>query len=207
MESCSASKWISLVCAMALVSCFPAIASSLYVYGDQFDLRIPADIDSSKGWMDDAVVEIPDHLTIIDLDVGINVTHTQVFDLQIFLESPAGKRICLNMYNPFDEYFEGENYTDTIFDDEALLSIKEGEVPFTGRFRPMEPYELSAFDGQDAFGPWRLQIYDAFYADIGTLNSVDLMVTAIESPTLAVLTVSRSPGLRSASCSRPSWEL
>jgi hypothetical protein len=124
MESCSSSKWIVLSCAMTLVSCFPAIASSLYVYGDQFDLRIPADIDSSKGWMDDAVVEIPEHLTIVDLDVGITVTHTQVFDLQIFLQSPAGTRICLNMYNPFDEYFEGENYIDTIFDDEASLCIK-----------------------------------------------------------------------------------
>ena len=139
--------------------------------------------------MTDAVIKIPDHFVISDLDTGISLTHTNVFDLQIFLQSPAGTRICLNMFDFKKEFSVYPNYTNTIFDDEALFSIKEGDAPFTGRFRPLEPYKLSKFDGQDAYGSWRLQIYDAFYWDTGTFNRFELMITAPEPATAVLLTI------------------
>jgi subtilisin-like proprotein convertase family protein len=162
-------------------------AGHVHIYSGNFNLRIPAELSNSKGWMADAVIKVPDHLVISDLDTGISLTHTNVFDLQIFLQSPAGTRICLNMYN-YDEFFVGENYTNTVFDDEALLSIKEGNAPFTGRFRPVEPYKLSKFDGQDAYGSWRLQIYDAWDWDTGTFNRFELTITAPEPATAVLLT-------------------
>jgi subtilisin-like proprotein convertase family protein len=108
--------------------------------------------------MYDAVIDIPEHFNISDLDVSINLTHSNVFDLQVFLVSPSGTVVCLNMYNP-DEFFEGGDYINTIFDDEAGTPIGQGEPAFTGRFRPRD--SLAAFDGQDAYGLWRLRIYDA----------------------------------------------
>lgn len=157
-------------------------ARTIYTYGGDFDLPI-----SDKSWMPDAVIDVGDHYTIHDLDVGITVTHTRVFDLQIFLQNPDGtKRICLNMYN-FDEYFEGANYTNTIFDDEAEIPIEQAEPPFTGRFRPIWPYELSAFDDQDAYGTWHLQIYDSWQWDTGTLNSFEIIVTTPEPATAILL--------------------
>ncbi|MCJ7692318.1 MAG: proprotein convertase P-domain-containing protein, partial [Sedimentisphaerales bacterium] len=113
-------------------TCF-ATPGNIYSY--EFDLPIPAETDSSIGWMDEALLEVPDHIIICDIDVGISVTHTNVFDLQIFLQSPSGTRICLNMYDSFEGFFAGENYTNTIFDDEAQSSISQAEPPFTGRFR------------------------------------------------------------------------
>ena len=115
------------------------------------------------------------------------MTHTNVFDLQIFLQSPAGTRICLNRYD-FHEFFEGANYTQTIFDDEAELSIKQAEAPFTGSFRPIEPYKLSEFDGEDNYGIWRLQIYDAWDWDTGTLDSFELIIATPE-PAVAVFLI------------------
>lgn len=173
-----------------------SFANSVHIYSGQFDLRIPAkpanpNEPDSRGWMNDAVINVPEHLTISDLDVCINLTHTNVIDLQIFLQSPTGKTICLNMFDVYDldKFPVGENYKDfkdTIFDDEAQAFVKEGEAPFTDRFRPIEPYRLSAFDGQDAFGLWRLRIYDAFYFDTGRLNSVELIITAVEPPKVTV---------------------
>jgi subtilisin-like proprotein convertase family protein len=136
--------------------------------------------------MADAVINVPDHFIITDLDVGINLTHTNVFDLQLSLQGPVGTRICLNMYD-YDEFFIGANYTNTIFDDEAMLSIKDGVAPFTGRFRPLEPYKLSQFDGEDAFGSWRLQIYDAYWSDTGTFNHLELTITTPEPATFFLL--------------------
>ena len=173
---------------------FPVFAGPVYIYSGQFDLPIPrpdsSDPDISKGWMTDAVIEIPDHFTIHDLDIRISITHTNVFDLQIFLQSPAGTRLCLNMYNPFDEYFEGENYTQTIFDDEAETAIEQAEPPFTGRFRPKAidaANLLEIFDGQDSYGLWQLQIYDAFYWDTGNLDSFELIITVPEPATAILL--------------------
>lgn len=136
--------------------------------------------------MTDAIIDVPKHFTIYDLDVGINLTHTNVFDLQIFLQSLSGRRILLNMYDFKKEFSEYPNYTNTIFDDEAQFSIEEAEAPFTGRFRPKAlgvGNRLNVFDGQDAFGAWRLQIYDAWYYDTGELESFELIITVPELAT------------------------
>jgi len=160
-------------------------AEPVYTYGDEFDLQIPADSNSSQGWMVDAEIEVPDNLTIADLDIGISLTHDSVFDLQIIIESPSGTTATLNMYNPSDEYIEGEDYIDTIFDDEAESPIGEAEPPFPGRYQPEDP--LSVFDGEDAQGTWRLHIYDAYYADTGSLDSFELIITIPEPATAALL--------------------
>lgn len=163
-----------------------------YYYEGQFHLPIPAAPGATKGWMTDAVLDVPDHVAIADLDVTITLTHTNVFDLQLFLQSPSGTRVLLNMYDPFTGYFNGDDYDHTIFDDEAAVAIQEGLPPFAGRFRPLIPGTLSSFDGQDAYGPWRLQIYDAFYADTGQLDTFGLFITTtptIPVPTALVLAV------------------
>ncbi|UCG60278.1 MAG: proprotein convertase P-domain-containing protein [Phycisphaerales bacterium] len=177
------------IASLAVLFCARACGQPVHVYSGLFDLRIPADPDSSKGWMSDAVIEVPDHLGIVDLDIGITLTHTKVLDLQIFVESPSAERLCLNMYNPFDEYFEGEDYIQTIFDDEAGTPIEEATPPFTGRFSPLSPGRLDVFDDEDAFGLWRLQIYDAFYADVGQLDSFQLLITVPEPATVVLFLV------------------
>ena len=167
----------------------PVFAGPTIIYGGDFDLQIPAHPDNSRGWMDDAVIEIPDHFTIYDLDVGINLTHTKAFDLQIFLQGPDGTTLSLNAYNPNNEFFQGADYSQTIFDDEAQNNIDESQPPFTGRFRPDAGSLLEIFDGQDAYGPWRLQIYDAYHHDTGTLDSFELTITVPEPATVVLLTL------------------
>ncbi len=192
MDARNAVQRIGAILIIVAGACGGAVyAGHVHIYSGDFNLRIPAEPNSSKGWMTDAIIEVSDHFVISDLDTGINLTHTSVFDLQIFLQSPTEKKICLNMYDPFDEFFVGANYTNTIFDDEALFSIKEAEAPFTGRFRPIEPYKLSKFDGENAYGYWHLQIYDAFYNDTGTFNRFELMITtpAPEPATAILLTL------------------
>ncbi len=165
MDARNAAQHIVAILVIAVVGAFPVFADSVYIYSGDFNLSIPSldepESEFGAGWMDDAIIEVGVHHIIHDIDVGINLTHTNVFDLQIFLQSPAGTQLSLNMYN-LDEYFEGANYTNTIFDDEAELPIEQGEAPFTGRFRPTAGSLLQVFDGQDSFGLWRLQIYDAW---------------------------------------------
>ncbi len=166
-------------------------AGSVHIYSGNFDLPLLDPIGPGSA-MTKAVIEIPDHFVIEDLDVQINITHTNVFDLQLFLQNPANtSRVCLNMFDFKKEFSVYPNYTDAIFDDEAMLSIKEGEAPFTGRFRPVDvdPYnKLSKFDGEDIYGSWLLQIYDMWPTDTGALNSFELMITTPEPASAILLT-------------------
>ena len=183
----------SFVIVLALLSGAVSVgtgrAETIRFYGGSFDLAIPADPEATKGWMNDAIIEIPDHFAVMDLDVSVSLTHTKVFDLQLSLTSPSGTTVLLNSYDPFTGYFEGQDYQQTVFDDEAAVSIAEGTAPFSGRYRPVGEAALSAFDGEDAFGTWRLRIYDAHYVDTGSLASFGLTLTTPEPATAMILLV------------------
>jgi subtilisin-like proprotein convertase family protein len=187
MEARRREQWSVAILLGVGAFCLPVFAGQVYKYEGEFNLQIPADPDSSKGWMANAVIEIDFHLTIFDLDVGITLTHSNIFDLQISLQSPDGTSLLLNMYNPDNEFFQGADYSQTIFDDEALTPIGQAQPPFTGRFRPDAGNLLEIFDGQDAYGPWQLQIYDAYYHDTGTLDSFELTITTPEPATMVLL--------------------
>lgn len=175
------------------------MAETVWFYGGSFDLTIPADPEKTRGWMDDAIVEVPDHFIIEDLDVSVSLAHTNVFDLRLSLTSPSGTTVLLNSYDPFTDYFEGQDYQQTVFDDEAVASIVDGRPPFEGRYRPVGDDVLSAFDGEDAFGSWRLGIYDAHYVDTGSLTAFGLAITAPEPATAVILLL----GLGIAGLSKP----
>src|SRR5439155_14431081 len=69
---------------------------------------------------------------------------------------------------------EGDNFTNTKFDDGAAVGIADGHAPFTGSFRPESP--LSAFDGKNARGAWRLVVEDREMGDSGKIVSWSLMI-------------------------------
>jgi subtilisin family serine protease/subtilisin-like proprotein convertase family protein len=109
---------------------------------------------------------VDEHLPITDLNVELNISHTWVGDLNIYLFNVSTGLIVSLAQNRGGG---GENYEDTIFDDEALLHISQGDAPFHGSFRPEG--SLATFDGLDAYGGWTLWIEDYYAGDVGTLNS------------------------------------
>lgn len=172
---------------------FPVFAGQVHIYGGEFDLPIPANPDDTKGWMADAIIEIPHHFIISDLDVRINLTHKALFDLQILLQSPAGTNVLLNPAGNLAFIVRGEDgrltayggSVEWFFDDEADVSIEEATEPFVGAFRPV--WNLSLFDNEDACGSWRLRIEDWWQADTGTLDSFELIITTPEPATAILL--------------------
>ena len=192
METRTAVKWIEAVViilagAWHLCPCDGAIV----VYGGSFDLPIPApdapEAALGKGLMKDAIIQITDHITIDDIAVMLNIQHTSAFDLQMSLKNPAGS-VCRLTSPDFSNFFSGADYIATVFDDQADTPIEQGRPPFTGRFRPLQGYSLAAFTGRDAFGTWRLKIYDAYENDTGRLTSFQLIITSVPEPgSMAIL--------------------
>jgi len=179
---------IVVVLALALPFGSSASAELGLIYGGSFDLRIPAS-GSGKAWMASAVVNVPDNFTVVDLDVAVTLNHTSAFDLELVLRGPDGTRLRLNYYDPVGEFFEGQDYTQTIFDDEATTSIQLADAPFTGRFKPRAPARLDIFDALDPQGHWELQIYDWWYTNTGTLEEFKLIFNIPEPATVILLTL------------------
>jgi len=125
--------------------------------------------------MQDAVIFVPRHIVIVDLDVLVTIRHTAAFDLKVFVRGPSGRVVALAAGEPRDGFYKGADYAGTQFDDEAQTPIEEGTPPFSGAFRPLQ--KLAAFDGRDAYGVWTLEVYDAYYGDVGRLDSFALTIT------------------------------
>jgi subtilisin-like proprotein convertase family protein len=184
------SAGISLTFVAFTAVVLPASGSTtLYVYGGPFNNPIPANTGSNRGLMKDAVIDVNEHLIITDLDVAIDIVHTDVFDLEIMLQGPNGVKICLNAYYDVKDFFNEPNYSQTIFDDEADLAIEQGSAPFNDSFRPKSGNFLSAFDGTDAYGQWVLRIDDLYDDDRGYLESFELRITVPEPATFMLFTL------------------
>jgi subtilisin-like proprotein convertase family protein len=130
---------------------------------------------------------------ITDINVSIDITHSRVSDLDIYLISPDGTRIELST----DNGGSGNNYTDTVFDDEASNPITTANAPFTGSFRPEGT--LADLNGLASLGIWKLEITDDENSYGGTLNgwgvsicgttSAGIYDNAIDSQNLLVKTL------------------
>jgi subtilisin-like proprotein convertase family protein len=107
---------------------------------------------------------------IRDLDVGINLFHSFDGDLDVTLTHvPTGTSVIL--FQDVGGTNEGFNIR---LNDEAGTDISGASNPkldgmINGTFNPGGAALLSAFDGQDASGVWRLSITDDSGGDTGTL--------------------------------------
>ena len=109
-------------------------------------------------------------VTVSQLNVSFDLDHTNDQNLDLALISPNGTFVDLF----FGVGGNGQNFRHTILDDGAPISIADGQAPFTGRFRPLNP--LAAFDGQPFNGLWLLVLTDPDLTDVATLNSWSLTV-------------------------------
>lgn len=119
-----------------------------------------------------STINVPDNKTIQKVVVTIgNITHTYDADLDIYLIAPDNTRVELST----DNGSSGDNYINTVFDDDATISITAGTAPFTGTFKPEG--SLATLIGKNAQGNWKLEITDDAISDTGTLNSWSLTLT------------------------------
>ena len=109
---------------------------------------------------------------IADLNVGLDITHTYDSDLVVSLISPEGTSIFL--FNRVGQ--SGDNFTNTVLDDDdpTAPNIMNGSAPFTGTFKP--DGDLTAFNGENPNGTWKLRIVDMEQDDVGVVNRWSLTI-------------------------------
>lgn len=115
-----------------------------------------------------SIISVGPDLAIADVNVTINITHTFTADLDIILTSPASTNVNLSLGNGGS----GDNYTNTVFDQEAGVNISSGSAPFTGTFVPEG--DLSTLNGELSGGDWTLVVFDTANGDGGTIDEFTL---------------------------------
>lgn len=131
-------------------------------------------VGPNAGTVTTSTISITEDVEINDLNVTLNITHTWVSDLDIKLVGPDGTEVVL----VDGEGGDGDNFTNTTFDDQATIPIVGASAPFTGSFQPQG--NLSDFNGLMAAGDWDLVITDNANQDGGQLLDWTLQVCGSE---------------------------
>lgn len=121
-------------------------------------------------------ITVPYVASISDLNVQLDITHSWDSDLDIFLIAPDGTSIELTT----DNGGSANNYSGTLFDDEAATLVTSGVAPFAGSYQPEGL--LSDLDGAVADGTWVLEITDDSTIEAGILNTWSLTIEYTDSP-------------------------
>ena len=121
-----------------------------------------------------------------DVDLGVLATHSWRGDLRITLQSPTGTRVQL--VNGDTNNISGDNFnvrlddggTQTVNTDGNTVTHSTSAPPYQNQFSPNAA--LSAFNGENAQGTWRLEICDQYpSADNGSFTRADLYITSLPS--------------------------
>ncbi|PHQ57622.1 MAG: hypothetical protein COC16_00430 [Lutibacter sp.] len=115
-------------------------------------------------------INITKNKTITDINVKVNITHPWIGDLTLTLISPHGTSVIL-VASRIDE---GDDYTNTVFDDDAIAEISSGTAPFMGLFTPQG--SLSDFNKEESYGEWVLKVVDSGPEDIGQIDNWSLEI-------------------------------
>ena len=142
-----------------------------------FDFQLPILSDVMELDM-----EVSEAIELTDVNVIVNITHPYVWDLRFGVVGPDGTFVYLSANNGGS----GDNYTDTVFDDQATESITNGTAPFTGSYQP-SPGVLADlnFDNTNVLsdGTWKFVIIDIWPEDDdGILQNVSLELCGLPDP-------------------------
>ena len=119
-----------------------------------------------------STIDITDTHAIRDVNITLNILHPFDADLDVMLLGPgAAPPVELST----DNGGSGDNYTNTVFDDQSAASITDGTAPFTGAFHPEG--HLSDINGLGANGAWTLNLVDDASGNSGMLLSWSMTVT------------------------------
>ena len=125
-----------------------------------------------------STINVPSGVTISNVSVNVNITHTWINDLSLKLTSPAGTTITL-VANPCNAN-ASINDINATFDDAGTTFVCGNLPGVSGTVIPTQPF--STFVGQSSTGTWTLSVVDGFNQDGGALNSWSLNVCSMASP-------------------------
>ena len=106
-------------------------------------------------------------LTITEVQVGVQLTHTFVSDLVISLTSPAGTKVFLTSLN-----CSNSDDIDAVFSDSGNPLVCGASPAISGTVQPVG--SLATFIGESTLGNWVLEVEDTFNQDGASCKTFQL---------------------------------
>ena len=154
-----------------------AVGYSVITTCNQYPSTNPAQAidDNGGGFTQTDGISVPLSVTITDINIGVNISHTRIGDLLLAVLSPDGNQISL--INPGD--CGNENDLILKFDDDGDTF----DCANSGTNQVFQSFQesLSLLNGEESSGTWTLGVGDFAAGQTGTLNSwyVEVCTTAI----------------------------
>ena len=102
-----------------------------------------------------SIINMDQNAVITDVNLTLNIEHTWIADLEVKLIAPDG----VTEITLFEDVgSNGDNFTNTVLDDDASTDVSSGESPFTGSYSPTG--SLNDLNGIMSAGDWTLHIND-----------------------------------------------
>ncbi|WP_169630215.1 S8 family serine peptidase [Flavobacterium humi] len=120
-------------------------------------------------------VTVTGGLTIGDINVNVNITHTYIQDMTIYLQGPAA--IGSPIVYLFEEACGDNDNINCVVDDEGSAPACSGNPAISGNVTPSQP--LSSLNGLVADGIWTLHVEDPYNGDGGVVNGFGLSICKV----------------------------
>ena len=139
--------------------------------------NVPLAIASTANVTVNSTLAVTENLTLTDVNVNVNITHSWVRDLTLTLISPAGTAVQL-VARPCTN--AALNDIIATFDDAGIPIACANNPAVSGTVQPTQV--LSALNGQNSQGTWTLRVLDSANQDGGSIVGWSLNPCGIQVP-------------------------
>lgn len=144
---------------------------------NSFTFAAPYNIPESQTYTEKIITVPASSSEITDVNFSVNFTHTYISDVQIDLVSPKGTVVKL-----FDKSCGATDTTLDLIYDDLGVSLTCG---ITTLQTVVPAGVLSAFNGENPAGIWKIRFRDTNVNDTGTINSASIQICSSSYTTLA----------------------
>jgi subtilisin-like proprotein convertase family protein len=142
-----------------------------------------ATIAATEGAQGIVPITVTGGMTVGNLTASINITHTYIEDLTIYLEGPE------SLGSPYIRLFEepcgdNDNIAATLSDAGTIFTCSNATPAISGTVKPVDAF--SNFNNLPADGVWTLYAYDSYNGDGGIINSFSLNFCNVTTSALSV---------------------
>ncbi len=116
-----------------------------------------------------SIINVQDDFIVTDVNVTIDIDHTWIWDLQIYLKAPNGMEVLIYDRSCGSSSIQRKNMNAT-FDDDAASKVCNNTDPAISGLTKSEN-QLSTFNGVSSVGDWKIKVVDNASGDVGMLNN------------------------------------
>lgn len=167
------------ICAEGNFSAVRSFRTANIICSNEPGTSVPATISAGPPSSITSVINMTDDLIINEVVLNLDISHTWMSDLDIYLTSPSGTQITI-----VEDRCGFRNDLLATFSDEGTAINCSGSAPtISGVVLPVDM--LATFIGESALGDWTLTVADDTNNDGGALNawSLDICGTQVLSST------------------------